>query len=77
MNVLVLLEDYDPQESGWRVFKDHKDFLAHDDGWLIYQFRNPRVELLDLCVELGPVLNRPSCWNYAMVHTQVLTALGF
>lgn len=41
-----------------QVFTDHEDFLAHDDDWLISQF--PRDLLLDLCVELGLALDRPT-----------------
>lgn len=52
--------------------------MAHVDDWLICQFRFPRVLLLDPCIELGLVLNRPIHRNCAIpVHIQMLTALGF
>ncbi len=44
----------------------HEDFLAHDDDWLISHFRLPRAVLLDLCAELGPVLDRPTRLNHAI-----------
>ncbi|KAL6461017.1 hypothetical protein MHYP_G00309950 [Metynnis hypsauchen] len=61
-----------------RVFRDHYDFLAHDDDWLISRFRFPRAVLLELCAELGPVLEREAARSRASpVPLQVLTALGF
>ncbi|KAL6469081.1 hypothetical protein MHYP_G00226050 [Metynnis hypsauchen] len=61
-----------------RVFCDHYDFLAHDDDWLISRFRFPRAVLLELCAELGPVLERETARSRALpVPLQVLTMLGF
>ena len=61
-----------------RSFRDHEDFLAHDDDWLISRFRFPRAVLLDLCAELGPMLERSTRWNRAiLVPVQLLTTLGF
>lgn len=79
MALLALLEDYaNGRIRRERVFRDHDDFLAHDDDWLISRFRFPRAVLLDLCAELGPVLERATRRNHAIpVQIQVLTTLGF
>lgn len=79
MDALALLEDHiNGRIRMERVFRDHGDFLAHDDDWLISRFRFPRAVLLDLCAELGPVLDRPTRRNHAIpVQTQVLTTVGF
>lgn len=79
MDALALLEDVaNGNIRRERVFRDHQDFLAHDDDWLISRFRLPRALLLDLCAELGPVLERPTRRNHAIpVQLQVLTTLGF
>ena len=79
MDALSLLEDHaNGRIRMERVFRDHRDFLAHGDDWLISRFRFPRAVLLDLCAELGPVLDRTTCWNRAIpVHIQMLTTLGF
>ncbi|KAL6459042.1 hypothetical protein MHYP_G00325140 [Metynnis hypsauchen] len=79
MAALALLEDI---ASGRirreRVSRDHYDFLAHDDDWLISRFRFPRAVLLELCAELGPVLEREAARSRASpVPLQALTALGF
>ncbi|CAN9506912.1 unnamed protein product [Ophioblennius macclurei] len=78
MDALALLEDYaNGRIRMGRVFRDHQDFLAHDDEWLMSHFRFPRAVLLDLCAELGPALDRPTRRNHAIpVHMQVLTTLG-
>lgn len=70
---MALLEDYtNGRIRRERVFRDHDDFLAHDDEWLISRFRFPRAVLLDLCAELGPVLERATRWNHAIpVQIQV------
>ena len=54
-----------------RVFREHADLLAHDDDWLISQFRFARAVLLDLCAELGPALER------ATRRSRAITTLGF
>uniref|UniRef100_A0A9J7Y678 Putative nuclease HARBI1 n=1 Tax=Cyprinus carpio carpio TaxID=630221 RepID=A0A9J7Y678_CYPCA len=79
MALLALLEDYaNGRIRRERVFRDHDDFLAHDDDWLISRFTFPRAVLLDLCAELGPVLERATRRNHAIpVQIQVLTTLGF
>ncbi len=79
MDALELLEDYvNGRLRRERVFRDHEDFLAHDDDWLISRFRFPRAMLLDLCAELGPTLQRPTRRKRAIpVPTQVLSVLGF
>ncbi len=79
MDALALLEDLaNGRIRRERVFRDHQDFLAHDNDWLISRFRLPRALLLDLCAELGPVLERPTHRNHAIpVQLQVLTTLGF
>ncbi|KAL6490094.1 hypothetical protein MHYP_G00004390 [Metynnis hypsauchen] len=79
MAALALLEDIaNGRTRRERVFRDHYDFLAHDDDWLISRFRFPRAVLLELCAELGPVLERDTARNRASpVPLQVLTALGF
>ncbi|XP_070830975.1 putative nuclease HARBI1 [Chaetodon trifascialis] len=79
MDALALLEDHaNGRIRMERSFRDHGDFLAHDDDWLISRFRFPRAVLLDLCAELGPVLDRPTRRNRTIpVHIQVLTTLGF
>uniref|UniRef100_A0A8C9Z230 Putative nuclease HARBI1 n=1 Tax=Sander lucioperca TaxID=283035 RepID=A0A8C9Z230_SANLU len=79
MALLALLEDYaNGRIRRERVFRDHDDLLAHDDDWLIGLFRFPRAVLLDLCTELGPVLERATCRNHViLVQIQVLTTLGF
>ncbi|KAL6457326.1 hypothetical protein MHYP_G00342890 [Metynnis hypsauchen] len=79
MAALALLEDLaNGRIRRERVFRDHYDFLAHDDVWLISRFRFPRAVLLELCAELGPVLEREAARSRALpVPLQVLTALGF
>ncbi|KAL6491526.1 hypothetical protein MHYP_G00018710 [Metynnis hypsauchen] len=79
MAALALLEDLaNGRIRRERVFRDHYDFLAHDDDWLISRFRFPRAVLLELCAELGPVLEREAARSRASpVPLQVLTALGF
>ncbi|KAL6466706.1 hypothetical protein MHYP_G00245100 [Metynnis hypsauchen] len=79
MAALALLEDRaNGRIRRERVFRDHYDVLAHDDDWLISRFRFPRAVLLELCAELGPVLEREAARSRASpVPLQVLTALGF
>ncbi|KAL6481077.1 hypothetical protein MHYP_G00091570 [Metynnis hypsauchen] len=79
MAALALLEDLaNGRIRRERLFRDHYDFLAHDDVWLISRFRFPRAVLLELCAELGPVLERDTARSRALpVPLQVLTALGF
>ncbi|KAL6478452.1 hypothetical protein MHYP_G00142870 [Metynnis hypsauchen] len=79
MAALALLEDLaNGRIRRERVFRDHYDFLAHDDDWLISRFRFPRAVLLELCAELGPVLERDTARSRASpVPLQALTALGF
>ncbi|KAL6468330.1 hypothetical protein MHYP_G00240070 [Metynnis hypsauchen] len=79
MAALALLEDVaNGRIRREHVFRDHYDFLAHDDDWLISHFRFPRAVLLELCAELGPVLEREAARSRASpVPLQVLTALGF
>lgn len=79
MDALALLEDFaNGRLRRERVFRDHDDFLAHDDDWLISRFRLPRAMLLELCAELGPTLQRPTTRNRPiLVPTQVLSVLGF
>ncbi|KAL6469110.1 hypothetical protein MHYP_G00226340 [Metynnis hypsauchen] len=79
MAALALLEDIaNGRIRRERVFRDHYDFLAHDDDWLISRFRFPRAVLLELCAELGPVLERETARSRASpVPLQVLTTLGF
>ncbi|KAL6481118.1 hypothetical protein MHYP_G00091980 [Metynnis hypsauchen] len=79
MAALALLEDIaNGRIRRERVFRDHYDFLAHDDDWLISRFRFPRAVLLELCAELGPVLEREAARSRASpVPLQVLTMLGF
>ncbi|KAL6470533.1 hypothetical protein MHYP_G00216520 [Metynnis hypsauchen] len=79
MAALALLEDLaNGRICRERVFHDHYDILAHDDDWLISSFRFPRAVLLELCAELGPVLEREAARSRASpAPLQVLTALGF
>ncbi|KAL6487847.1 hypothetical protein MHYP_G00044730 [Metynnis hypsauchen] len=79
MAALALLEDIaNGRIRRERVFRDHYDFLAHDDDWLISRFRFPRAVLLELCAELGPVLERETARSRALpVPLQVLITLGF
>ncbi|KAL6486323.1 hypothetical protein MHYP_G00057150 [Metynnis hypsauchen] len=79
MAALALLEDIaNGRIRRERVFRDHYDFLAHDDDSLISRFRFPRAVLLELCAELGPVLERETARSCALpVPLQVLTVLGF
>ncbi len=68
---MALLEDYANRRiRRERVFRDH------DDDWLISRFRVPRAVLLDLCAELGPVLERATRWNHAILTTLGLMATG-
>ena len=61
MVALALLENDADMIRKERVFRDH-GFPAHvDDDWLICRFRFPRPVLLDLCAELGPVLDSLTC----------------
>lgn len=75
---MALLEDYaNGRIRRERVFRDHDDFLAHDNEWLRSRFRFRRAVLLDVCAELGPVLEMATCRNHAIpVQIQVLTSLG-
>lgn len=42
LDALTLLEDYtNGRIRRIRVFKDHKDLLAHDDDWLMSRFQIP------------------------------------
>ena len=79
MAALALLEDIaNGRIRRERVFRDHNDFLAQDDDWLISYFRFPRAILLELCAELGPNLERETVRSHALpVPLQVLTTLGF
>uniref|UniRef100_A0AAR2JGW4 Putative nuclease HARBI1 n=1 Tax=Pygocentrus nattereri TaxID=42514 RepID=A0AAR2JGW4_PYGNA len=79
MAFLALLEDLASRQiRRQRIFRDHEDFFANDDDWLMSRFRFPRAILLTLCAELGPDLERPTLRNRAIpVHLQVLTTLGF
>ena len=79
MAALALLEDIAiVQFRRERVFRDRTDFLAHDDDWLMRRFRFPRAVLVELCAELGPVLERHSRINRGIpVHLQVLTTVRF
>ncbi|KAL6460876.1 hypothetical protein MHYP_G00308420 [Metynnis hypsauchen] len=79
MAALALLEDLaNGRIRRERLFRDHYDFLAHDDDWLISRFRVPRAVLLELCAELGPVLKRDTARSRASpVPLQALTTLGF
>ncbi|XP_026090023.1 putative nuclease HARBI1 [Carassius auratus] len=79
MAALALLEDIaNGRIRRERVFRDHNDFLAQDDDWLISRFRFPRAVLLELCAELGPNLERETMRSHAIpVPLQVLTTLGF
>ncbi|KAK0147899.1 putative nuclease HARBI1 [Merluccius polli] len=52
MGALALLEDLARGMRHERVFRDHQDYLAHEDEWLISRFRLPRVILLQICAEL-------------------------
>lgn len=61
-----------------QVFRDHNDFLAQDDDWLISRFKFPRAILLEFCAELGPNLERETARSHAIpVPLQVLTTLCF
>ncbi len=54
------------------------DFLAQDDEWLMRQFRFPRAVLLELCAELGPLLERQTQRNSATpVSIHVIMTVGF
>ena len=67
MAVLALLEEFaNGHIRRERVFRDYHDFLAHDDDWLISQFRVPRAILLELCTELGPGLERETARSHAL-----------
>ena len=57
-----------------RVFRDHEDYLAHDDEWLISRFRLPRAILVQICGELELALERPTRRNRS-IPVQVLTTL--
>ena len=77
MAALALLED---MANGriWReqIFRDRQDLLANDDEWLMSRFRLPKAVLLDLCVVVGPTLQRSTRRNQAMpVPLQVLPTL--
>ena len=54
------------------VFRDHRDFLANGDDWLISSLGFPLAVLVDLFIELGPVLDRLTWQNRSItVQTQV------
>ena len=71
MDALDVLEV--PMIRRERVFRDHGDFLAHDDDWLIRRFRFTRAVFLDLCVELCLTGQHRAI----PVHIQELTTFGF
>ncbi|KAK0140061.1 putative nuclease HARBI1 [Merluccius polli] len=78
MSALALLEDLARDMRHERVFRDHQDYLAHEDEWLTSRFRLPRAILLQICAELAPALRRPTRRNRSIpVQVQVLTTLGF
>ncbi|KAK0146570.1 Exocyst complex component 6 [Merluccius polli] len=59
-----------------RVFKDHEDYLAHDDEWLISRFRLPRAILVQICGELELALERPTRRNRSIpVQVRHITAM--
>ncbi|KAL6488228.1 hypothetical protein MHYP_G00019690 [Metynnis hypsauchen] len=79
MAALALLEDIaNGRSRRERVFRDHYDFLAHDDDWLISRFRFPRAVLLELCAEFGPVLERDTARSRQFLYrlTVVERAIG-
>lgn len=79
MAALALLEDIANRAiRRERVFRDRADLLAHDDLWLISRYRLPRAALLELCAQMGPILQRRTRRNQAIpVQIQVLSVLGF
>ena len=78
MAALALLEDLARGMQRERIFRDHEDYLAHDDEWLISRFRLPRAILVQICGELELALKRPTRQNRSIpVQVQVLTTLGF
>uniref|UniRef100_A0AAR2IZC1 DDE Tnp4 domain-containing protein n=1 Tax=Pygocentrus nattereri TaxID=42514 RepID=A0AAR2IZC1_PYGNA len=67
LTFLALLEDLASRQiRRQRIFRDHEDFFANDDDWLMSRFRFPRAILLTLCAELGPDLERPTLRNRAI-----------
>uniref|UniRef100_A0A674A2Q1 Putative nuclease HARBI1 n=1 Tax=Salmo trutta TaxID=8032 RepID=A0A674A2Q1_SALTR len=76
---LALLEDL--AQAALRrecVFNKCADFFAESDSLFISRFCFPRRILLYLCHQLSPVLERePKRTNAILVHTQVLSTLGF
>uniref|UniRef100_A0A3B4Z0H8 DDE Tnp4 domain-containing protein n=1 Tax=Stegastes partitus TaxID=144197 RepID=A0A3B4Z0H8_9TELE len=56
-----------------RVFKLSADVFAERTEWLLSKYRFPREILLDLCRDLGPILERETRRTKAIpVHTQLL-----
>ncbi|KAG7174112.1 putative nuclease HARBI1 [Homarus americanus] len=61
-----------------RTYRDPLDPLAVSDEHLIKHYKFPRQEILRLCEELRPSIERPTNRSHAIpCHTQVLVALGF
>lgn len=61
-----------------RVFRERADLFAESSEWLLSRYRFPKHILLDLCHELGPMLERETKRTKAIpVHIQVLSTLGF
>lgn len=79
MAYLALLEDLANNAlRRERVFQDRADLLGESTEWLLSRYRFPKNVLLDLCRDLGPVLERETNRTKAIpVHIQLLSTLGF
>ncbi|KAI2646411.1 hypothetical protein H4Q32_025756 [Labeo rohita] len=79
MAYLALLEDLANNAlRRERVFQDRADLLGESTEWLLSRYRFPKNVLLDLCRNLGPVLERETNRTKAIpVHIQLLSTLGF
>lgn len=61
-----------------RRFRDHLDPLDVSDEVLVTKYRFLRAEIVHLCEQLGPQLERTTLRSHAiLVQTQVLLALHF
>jgi len=79
MAYLALLEDLANNAlRRERVFQDRTDLLRESTEWLLSRYCFPKNVLLDLCRDLGPVLERETNRTKAIpVHIQLLSTLGF
>lgn len=61
-----------------RIFRERADLFGESTEWLLSRYRFPKQILLNLCHDLGPMLEQETKRTRAIpVHIQVLSTLGF